>query len=82
MISAYDIGIMRAIIDIDEGEDRALKQLARQRGVSRAQMVREAIDHFLQVEAPKGAGAAFGIWRDKNLDGLEYQRRQRKDWPA
>ncbi len=73
---------MRAIIEIGEDEDRALKSLARQRGVSRAHMVREAIDRYLQVAAPENAEAAFGLWRGKGLDGLAYERRLRKDWPA
>jgi predicted transcriptional regulator len=73
---------MRAIIEIGEDENRALKNLARLRGVSRAHMVREAIDRYLQVVAPENAESAFGLWRDKGLDGLAYERRLRRDWPA
>lgn len=73
---------MRAIIEIDEREDRALKRLARQRGASRASVVREAIDRFLQATAPKEPSAAFGIWRDRGVEGLEYERRLRDEWPT
>jgi hypothetical protein len=78
----YDIDIMRAIIDIDEDIDRMLKELARERGVSRAQMVREAIAQYLAGVGRPSSGAGFGVWRDRNIDGLAYERRLREDWPA
>ena len=24
----------------------------------------------------------FGLWRDRNLDGLQYERRRRREWPS
>ena len=52
--------------------------MARQRGVSRAQMVREAIARYLEVAVPGDPGAAFGIWRGRDADGLKYERPLRK----
>ena len=74
---------MRAIIDIDAGQDMALKRLARSKGVSRAHLVREAIDRLLGDQPlPSSPDAAFGLWRDKRCDGVEYERRLREEWPA
>jgi len=73
---------MKTTIEINENKNRALRTLAQQRGVSMSQLVREAIDHFLQVVVPKGTKESFGIWRGKGRDGLDYERRLRKDWPA
>ena len=78
----YDADIMRAIIDIDEKADRALKRLAKEQGVSRAQVVREAIVHYLQERQAPSDASAFGLWKDRRVDGVEYQRQARKEWPA
>lgn len=76
----YDADIMRAIVDLDEHVDRALKRLARARGASRSQVVREALEQYLQAQQAPVAASAFGLWRGRKADGVEYQRRLRKEW--
>lgn len=78
----YDADIMRAIIDLDERVDRALKQLAKERGASRAQVVREALEQYLKGQQAPAAVSAFGLWRGRHADGVDYQRRLRKEWPS
>ncbi len=71
---------MRAIIDLDKEMDRALKLLARARGASRSQVVREAIAHYLKGRQVPPPAAAFGAWGARRTDGVAYQRRLRKEW--
>lgn len=78
----YDADIMRAIVDLDERVDRALKQLARARGASRAQVVREALEQYLQGQRAPADVPVFGLWRGRKVDGVDYQRRLRKEWPS
>jgi len=72
---------MRAIIEIQDEMDRALKRLSRRRGVSRAQLVRDAIDRLLQDAGSSEAPDAFGLWKKKVADGLKFERKLRKEWP-
>ncbi|MGD9873250.1 MAG: CopG family transcriptional regulator [Kiritimatiellia bacterium] len=81
MMPAYYIGIMRAIIEIPNEKDQALKRLSRRRGVSRAKLVRDAIDQLLQNSGSQEAPDAFGLWKKNAADGLKYERKLRKEWP-
>ena len=35
---------------------------------------------FTQKRGSKAVAAAFGIWRDRPIDGLEYERQLRDEW--
>jgi len=71
---------MRTLVDLPEPDVRALDQIGKRRRVSRARVIREAVSEFLAKSAADEAGAAFGLWRDEAVDGLEYQRRVRAEW--
>lgn len=72
---------MRTIIDLPEPQILALSEICRMRGVSRAEIVRQAVDAFLQ-EQLVSAESAFGLWKQQQTteDGLDYQSRMRNDW--
>lgn len=71
---------MRTLIDIPESELARLNELSRVRRVSRAHLVRCAIDAYLRTETRDALDAAFGMWGDRNIDGLEYTAKLRKEW--
>lgn len=71
---------MRTLIDIEENHIAELDQLAAKRKASRAALVREAVAEYLDRNAPKSMDAAFGLWRDREEDGLAYQERLREEW--
>lgn len=61
--------------------------LCQQRGVSRAEMVRQAIGELLKYSPPikkpsESFKAAFGLFKDSDVfgDGLEYQLKIRSEW--
>jgi metal-responsive CopG/Arc/MetJ family transcriptional regulator len=70
---------MRTIVELPERAIEALDRLGAERKVSRAALVREAVDRYLEVEAAAGRHAAYGAW-DADEDGLEIQRRLRGEW--
>ncbi len=72
---------MRTIIDLPGRQLEALTRLAQARNVSRAEIIRQAVDGYLQMNAPS-LEDAFGIWRDKrkSRDGLVLQRKLREEW--
>ena len=72
---------MRTIIELPEKQLEALTRLSRSRKVSRAEIIRQAVDGYLQLNAPS-LEDAFGIWRDQSKlrDGLTLQRKLRGEW--
>lgn len=75
---------MRTLVDLPEKQIKALNQLSKQRKVSRAQLVREAVSSYIDANSKAARKAAldgtFGIWKDRDIDGLEYQRSIRAEW--
>ena len=72
---------MRTIIDLPEEQVQRLGELCRREGVSRAEAVRRAVTDYLNAHFARERQDAFGMWRDRQVDGLEYERRLRREWP-
>ena len=71
---------MRTIIDIS---DHMLTQLdlVREKKCSRAAIIREAIDAFLDRNTQiSDLNQSLGLWKNKVSDGLLYQEKLRKEW--
>jgi predicted transcriptional regulator len=71
---------MRALIDIEERDLRALDHLAKSRNRSRAALIREAVAAYLKHQSPAGIDDAFGLWGERQVDGLAYQEKIRAEW--
>jgi len=70
---------MRTIIDLPQRELRYLSEMAEERGMSRAELIRQAIAVFLRFHE-KAADGAFGLWKEGSPDGLRYQQAVRAEW--
>ncbi len=70
---------MRTIVDLPEQERAQLDALCRQRGVSRAEAMRQALRLWLAQQQP-GHAAVFGLWRDREDDSLTLQQALRDEW--
>lgn len=78
---------MRALVDIPDVMLRQLDALAARMEWSRAEAVRRAVTEMLdrEAEAERAADkaaidAVFGMWKDRGMDGLEYQQVLRAEW--
>ncbi len=74
---------MRTLIDIPDDQIAELAKLAEQEKVSRAALVRKAIAELLASKRSNNddaMDAAFGLWADRDEDGLAYQERLRSEW--
>lgn len=69
---------MRTIVDIPEATLRRLDALAKEQKVSRAELVRKAVEAFAGKE--HSLDRYFGLWKDWPVDGVEYQRAIRTEW--
>ena len=74
------ISIMRTIIDIPEKVIQSLDELGVRENRSRASLIREAVDGFLQAKFKPSLEAAFGIWKKSPKDGVQYQQAIRDEW--
>jgi len=79
---------MRTIVDIPEKEIKALDLLGKKRNLSRAALVREAVEKYLaeeNIHAKSKLDQYFGILKDDptvfdGLDGLAWQKKMRAEW--
>ena len=70
---------MRTIIDIPEEGIKKLDFIAGEKGCSRAQIIRELVDEFTS-NYPKTRDDAFGLWKGKKINSLEYEQKIRSEW--
>ena len=71
---------MRTLVDIPAEDLELVNGVAKKLDISRAELVRRAISSYLASHRADSAAEAFGIWRDRPIDGLEYQERMRAEW--
>jgi len=83
MLSWDDI-IVRTIIDLPDEQIRALDAYSKKYGVSRAEAVRRAVARFLPKRRQRRVDfrndPAFGSWKNRDVDSVEYQRKLRAEW--
>jgi hypothetical protein len=79
MTSSDDGITMRTIVDLPDAERAQLDALCRQRGVSRAEALRQALRLWLQEQTPDH-GQVFGLWRDRPQGSLDLQQALRQEW--
>lgn len=71
---------MRTIVDIPEDRIQALSRICKRHRISRAEAVRQAIDHYISIRRTEDSDEAFGLWKERGVDGLQYQQDVRAEW--
>ena len=71
---------MRTIVDIPRENLASLDILGAQERVSRTELIRRAIEDYLRAHTASDPKAAFGIWKKKPKNALEFQRQLRREW--
>lgn len=71
---------MRTIIEVPEELIKNLDQVGKQQRKSRAAIIREAIRLYLDQKELPESEAAFGLWKSKKKDGIDYQKQLRAEW--
>ena len=71
---------MRTIIELQDKQIAALKELGEKTELSRAELIRRAVNDYLAKNKKKPDNDVFGLWQDRNLDALEHQSKLRKEW--
>ena len=73
----------RFLVDVPADDVRKLDEIAKREGKSRAAVLREAVSNYLEVSRKEGFEKYFGLWErhGSTVDGLEYERQLREEWP-
>ena len=69
----------RILIDLPDDDIHWLDQIAAERGVSRAALLREAVAAYRPQAAGDWIARGAGLWKDRTdiADAVEYQRMMR-----
>lgn len=71
---------MRTIVDLPDEQIVALKQLSNDTHLSRAELMRRAVQEYLVRHRPQPTEQAFGLWKTREKDALSIQERLRSEW--
>lgn len=69
----------RILVDIPQKHINDLGAIARAEKLPRAEVIRKAIASYVEQNKPVTADA-FGIWKNRREDGLDYQESMRSEW--
>ena len=71
-------------MDFPDEQIRALDAYSKKYGISRAEAVRRAVARFLPKQRERKVDfrndPAFGSWRNRDVNSVEYQRNWRSEW--
>ena len=73
---------MRTIVNIPESQLKILNKLAAERKISRSELIRQALAEYSENRKKElfQYKSAFGSWKKKNLDSIDYQKKIREEW--
>ena len=77
--------MVRTQIYLDNGQKTALGRLSAERKATVSDLIRQAVDQFLERVAPdfeEALDRSFGIWRHRHklVEPYEYVRKIRREW--
>jgi metal-responsive CopG/Arc/MetJ family transcriptional regulator len=71
---------MRTSVDLGDAQIKALDVLSHRVKRPRADLIRQAVDEYLERRRDDHEGNAFGLWVKGAVDGLAYQKNVRSEW--
>lgn len=80
MSHVVDLDMGRILIDLSEDVIQRLDNLKQLRNQPRAELLREAIEQYLDKQSSTVIREALGLWGNQEEDGLEYERNLREEW--
>ncbi|WP_054180952.1 CopG family transcriptional regulator [Trabulsiella odontotermitis] len=78
MVAGIDMG--RILLDLSDDVIKRLDDLKQRRKLPRAELLREAVEQYLERQNRTTLSDALGLWGDGVVDGLEYERKLREEW--
>ncbi|MEG1213896.1 MAG: CopG family transcriptional regulator [Leclercia sp.] len=78
LLAELDMGRIR--IDLSDDVIQRLDNLKQLRNQPRAELLREAIEKYLDQQSTSVIRDALGLWGNQQEDGLGYERKLRQEW--
>ncbi|EMF0719565.1 ribbon-helix-helix protein, CopG family [Citrobacter freundii] len=78
VMTGLDMG--RILLDLSDEVIKRLDDLKVQRNLPRAELLREAVEQYLERQSNMTISNALGLWQGCEEDGVEYQRKLREEW--
>jgi hypothetical protein len=82
-ILIYDIS-MRTLVDLPDQQIEDLARICETEQISRAEAIRRAIANFvrhkMKAHFKHSQDKAFGLWKSRKVDALEYEDKIRTEW--
>ena len=75
-----ELNMGRILIDLSDDVIQRLDNLKQLRNQPRAELLREAIEQYLDQQSSSVIRDALGLWGNQQEDGLEYDRKLREEW--
>ncbi|WP_343666912.1 ribbon-helix-helix protein, CopG family [Enterobacter sp.] len=75
-----ELNMGRILIDLSDDVVQRLDNLKQLRNQPRAELLREAIEQYLDQQSSSVIRDALGLWGNQQEDGLEYERKLREEW--
>lgn len=75
-----ELNMGRILIDLSDDVIQRLDNLKQLRNQPRAELLREAIEQYLDQQSSSVIRDALGLWGNQQKDGLEYERKLREEW--
>ncbi|AUU83309.1 CopG family transcriptional regulator [Leclercia sp. LSNIH1] len=75
-----NLAMGRILIDLSDDVIQRLDNLKKLRNQPRAELLREAIEQYLDQQSVSIIRDALGLWGNQQEDGLEYERKLREEW--
>jgi len=75
-----ELDMGRILIDLSDDVIQRLDNLKKLRNQPRAELLREAIELYLDQQSSSVIRDALGLWGNQQEDGLEYERKLREEW--
>ncbi|EWG69939.1 MULTISPECIES: ribbon-helix-helix protein, CopG family [Enterobacter] len=75
-----ELNMGRILVDLSDDVIQRLDNLKQLRNQPRAELLREAIEQYLDQQSSSVIRDALGLWGNQQEDGLEYERKLREEW--
>ncbi len=72
------IYIMKTILELPQDLIELLSRVCKHKQISKAEAIRTAVRVYWGADAP--TDSAFGLWKNRKIDGMAYQRKLRSEW--
>lgn len=79
-IAQLETDVGRIFVNLPDTQIEDLAAIAEAEHRTRAAVVRDAIKTYISQRKLALEADVFGLWKDKQIDGLAYQQERRSEW--